>query len=112
MDLMAGLSNNYYHLFPFITVEVIKAAQGGDAAAREVIHWAGEELGWLAVAVARQIEMESEEVEVVQSGSVFDAGEIITNPMRILSSNIAPKQTNPPDGRQGSGDTRHGASTV
>jgi len=91
MDLMAGLSNNYYHLFPFITVEVIKAAQGGDAAAREVIQWAGEELGWLAVSVARQIEMENEAVEVIQSGSVFEAGEIITNPMRDIVLKHCPK---------------------
>ena len=91
MDLMAGLSNNYYHLFPFITVEVIKAAQGGDVAARDVIHWAGEELGWLAVSVARQIEMEDEEVEIIQSGSVFEAGEIITGPMRDIVLKYCPK---------------------
>jgi hypothetical protein len=90
MDLMAGLSNNYCHLFSFIAVEVIKAAQGGDAAACEV-HWAGEELGWLAVSVVRQIEMENEEVEIIQSGSVFDAGEIIANPMREIVLEHCPK---------------------
>ncbi|MEP7135460.1 MAG: BadF/BadG/BcrA/BcrD ATPase family protein [Chloroflexota bacterium] len=84
IDLMEGLSSDQYHLFPFITVEVIKAAQNGDNAACEVIQWAGEELGWLAVSAARQIEMENDEVEIIQSGSVFDAGEIITNPMREI----------------------------
>ncbi len=82
IDLMEGLSNEQYHLFPFIAVEIVQAARAGDAAAQDVIHWAGEELGWLAVAVARQIEMENDEVDVIQSGSVFEAGEIITNPMR------------------------------
>jgi len=81
MDLMEGISSDYYHLFPFIAVDVIKAAQSGDSAACEVVRWAGEELGWLAVSVARQIEMENDEVEIIQSGSVFEAGEIITNPM-------------------------------
>jgi N-acetylglucosamine kinase-like BadF-type ATPase len=84
MNLMEGLSNGQYHLFPFIAVEVIKAARIGDAAARDVLQWAGAELGWLAIAVARQIEMENEEVEIVQSGSIFEAGELITQPMQDI----------------------------
>jgi N-acetylglucosamine kinase-like BadF-type ATPase len=91
MDLMEGLSNDQYHLFPFIAIEVIQAARDGDAAAREVIQWAGEELGWLAVSVARQIGMENEEVEIVQSGSVFDAGVIISNPMRDIVLKHCPR---------------------
>jgi N-acetylglucosamine kinase-like BadF-type ATPase len=84
MDLMEGLSNGQYHLFPYLAIKVMDAAHGGDAAACDVARWAGEELGWLAVAVTRQIGMENEEVEVVQSGSVFDAGEPVTKPMREL----------------------------
>ncbi len=84
LDLMEGLSNNYYQLFPMIAVEIIKAAQNGDTAALDVIRWAGEELGWLAIAVARQLEMENDEVEIIKSGSIFEAGEIITNPMREI----------------------------
>jgi hypothetical protein len=55
------------------------------------MQWTGEELGWLAVSVARQIEMENDEVEVVQSGSVFEAGELITNPMRDLVLQYCPR---------------------
>jgi N-acetylglucosamine kinase-like BadF-type ATPase len=84
MDLMEGLSNGQYHLFPYLAVKVIEAARADDAAACGVAKWAGEELGWLAVAVARQIDMQDEEVEIVQSGSVFEAGELITDPMRKL----------------------------
>ena len=91
IDLMEGLSSEQYHLFPYIAVEVIKAAQNGDTAAREIIQWAGEELGWLAVSVARQIEMENDEVEIIQSGSVFYAGELITNPMRDIVLRHCPK---------------------
>jgi len=91
MDLMEGLSSERYHLFPYIAVEVIKAAQNGDTAAREVIHWTGEELGWLAVSAARQIEMENDEIEIIQSGSIFDAGEIITKPMREIVLKHCPK---------------------
>ena len=91
LELMEGLSTDYYHLFPFLAVKVFEAAYAGDAAAREVVHWAGEELGWLAVAVARQIGMEHEEVEIVQSGSVFDGGELLTEPMRQVILQHVPK---------------------
>ena len=55
------------------------------------MRWSGEELGWLAIAVARQIEMENEEVEIVQSGSVFEAGELILGPMRNIILQYLPK---------------------
>ncbi|MBK7452530.1 MAG: hypothetical protein IPJ46_02080 [Anaerolineales bacterium] len=91
MDLMDGLSSEQYHLFPYLALEVIKAANEGDVAAREILHWSGEELGWLAVSVARQIEMENDEVEIVQSGSVFEAGAIIMDPMRDVVMKHLPK---------------------
>lgn len=84
IDLMEGISNQRYHLFPDLALEVIKAARNRDHAACEILQWAGEELGWLAVAVAPQIEMEHEEIEIIQSGSAFQAGEFITKPMRDL----------------------------
>lgn len=91
MDLMEGLSNEQYHLFPFIAVQIIQAARNGDVAAQDIIHFAGEELGWLAVSVARQIEMENDEVEVIQSGSIFEADEIITVPMKDIVLKHCPK---------------------
>ena len=91
IDLMEGLSNGQYHLFPFVAVKIFEAAQEGDAAACEVLRWSGEELGWLAVSVARQIGMEHNEVEIVQSGSVFDGGELLTNPMRQVIFEHMPK---------------------
>jgi N-acetylglucosamine kinase-like BadF-type ATPase len=91
MDLMEGLSNDYYHLFPYTALEVINTARQGDAAACEIVRWASAELGWLAVAVTRQIEMENEEVEIVQSGSIFEAGTIITDPMQEIVLQHVPK---------------------
>jgi N-acetylglucosamine kinase-like BadF-type ATPase len=90
-DLMEGLSNGQYHLFPYIAVEVINTARSGDRAACEVLQWAGEELGWLAISVARQIEMENDEIEIVQSGSVFEAEELITQPMQAILMKHLPK---------------------
>ncbi len=91
LELMESLSNDYFHLSASMAVEVINTAREGDHAARQVIQWAGEELGWLAVSVARQIGMENDEVEIVQSGSVFEAGDIITDPMREIVLQHVPK---------------------
>lgn len=90
-DLMEGLSNGRYTLDSGLAPAVIRAAQAGDPAGVEVAVWAGAELGWLAVAVARQIGLEAEAVDVVQSGSVFDAGEIITAPMRAVVTAHCPR---------------------
>jgi N-acetylglucosamine kinase-like BadF-type ATPase len=91
IDLMEGLSNTQYHISPHLAVKVIEAAHDGDAAALEAVRWSGEELGWLAISVARQIQMENEEVEIIQSGSVFDAGDIIMEPMRDIILKHCPK---------------------
>jgi len=91
MDLMEGISNSQYHLFAYLAIQIFETARAGDAAALDVLRWAGEELGWLAVSVARQIEMENDEVEIIQSGSVFEAGELLTNSMRELVLQHCPR---------------------
>jgi N-acetylglucosamine kinase-like BadF-type ATPase len=91
VDLMERLSSDHYHLYPSLAIEIVNAARAGDHAALEVIRWSGEELGWLAIAVARQIEMENDEVEIIQSGSVFEAGELIQEPMRNIIMQCLPK---------------------
>lgn len=90
IDLMEGLSNGYYHLYPAMAIQIFEAAQAGDEAALRVIHFSGQELGHLAVAVIRQLEMENDEVEVVQSGSIFDGGALISDPMREVILVVAP----------------------
>ena len=91
MDLMEGLSNQHYHLYPYLAIQIVEAAREGDQAALEVVRWSGEQLGWLAVAVARQTEMENDEVEIIQSGSVFSAGKLITDPMRRIILEHCPR---------------------
>ncbi len=91
LDLMEGLSNQRYHLSPFLAVRIFETAAAGDWAAREVIRWAGEELGWLAVSVIRQIGMQHDQVEVIQSGSIFEGGEAILEPMRRVILAQVPK---------------------
>jgi N-acetylglucosamine kinase-like BadF-type ATPase len=84
IELMEVLSNERRRLSPGLAVQIIAAAKAGDAAAGEIMRWAGEELGWLAVSVARQLGIDQTAVEVIQSGSVFDAGEILMRPMHDL----------------------------
>lgn len=91
MDLMEGLSNERYQLTAAFAKVVFQLAMEGDAVAQDVLRWAGEELGWLAVAGIRQLGMENEDVEVVQSGSVFEGGEIIAEPMRRLILQYVPR---------------------
>lgn len=91
LDLMEGLSNGRYQLPASLATRVSDAARRGDTAAQEVLGWAGAELGWLAVAVARQIEMEDDPVEIIQSGSVFDAGRALTEPMERVVREHCPR---------------------
>ncbi|MBK9781872.1 MAG: ATPase [Anaerolineales bacterium] len=91
IDMMDGLSSGRYHLFPYLAIDVIRVAREGDLVAQEVIRWAGAELGWLAVSVARQIEIEQEAFEVVLSGSIFEASEIVIGPMREVVLEHCPR---------------------
>ncbi len=114
LDLMEGLSNDRYHLFPFIALDIIHAARAGDQAALDVIHWSGEELGWLAVSVARQIGMENEEVEIIQSGSIFEAGAMLTDPMQEVVLRHCPRailDTTRGSARGGRGHSRDGTGS-
>ena len=91
LALMEGLSNKQYELSPALATRVVEAAREGDAAAQEIVQWAGEELGWLAVSVARQIGMENEAAEFIESGSLFEAGKIITAPMEKIVQKHCPR---------------------
>lgn len=91
IDLMEGLSNGYYHLYPAIAIKIFEAAEAGDQAALRVIRFSGEELGHLAAAIIHQLGFENEEVEVVQSGSIFDGGALLSDPMRDVILAAAPR---------------------
>ena len=91
MDLMEGLSFDRYHLRGELAIEVFRAAEAGDDVAAGIVHWAGEELGWLAVAVIRQLDLQDEAVEVVQSGSIFDGGPRLTGAMAAVVLHHAPR---------------------
>ena len=91
MDLLEGLSFDRYQLRGELAVAVFRAADAGDAVAADIVRWAGEELGWLAVAVIRQLDLQDEAVEVVQSGSIFDGGPRLSEAMAAVVLHHAPR---------------------
>ncbi len=89
-DLLEGLVNDRYHLDASAAPLVFECALRGDAVAREVITWAGNELGELVKCVAHQLGLEGQSFEVVQIGSLFDGGEMLSLPMRNNILKLAP----------------------
>ena len=69
---------------------VFLVAEKGDAAARDIITWLGEELGESILAVVRQIDIASQEFEVVMIGGLFKGGPLLIEPMMRRVHSQAP----------------------
>lgn len=69
---------------------VVKAAAEGDQVARGILRDAAGELARAAVAVIGQLRMEHESFNVSFVGGVFEAGELILEPLRELIQEAAP----------------------
>lgn len=70
---------------------VVETAQAGDRVAIEILREAGNELAQAALAVIRQLKIESHEFPIGQVGSVFKAGELIETPFMEIVHPVAPK---------------------
>jgi N-acetylglucosamine kinase-like BadF-type ATPase len=70
-DLLEGISLNRYQLSAANAPAVFQCARQGDAVARSIIRWAGQELGGSVLAVARQLNFIFLGFEVVMTGSLF-----------------------------------------
>ena len=68
----------------------VKAAQEGDKVAQEILKDAAKELAVAAIAVIKQLRMERDEFQVAYVGGVFEAGELILDPVREEIQNFAP----------------------
>lgn len=68
-----------------------EAAIAGDEAALEILKSAGEELGELAVFVARRVFDKSSEFPVVLAGGVFNAGSVVIDPIRSIFASQFPR---------------------
>ena len=90
-DLIAGIARYRYKFTPAIAPTVVSVANDGDAVAREIIRWAGTELGQLANTIIRKLGFENVPVEIVLSGSVYQIGEMLVVPMHQTIHQVAPQ---------------------
>lgn len=90
-DLLRGYTTYEYRIGAEAAPIVFRVAEAGDSVARELIHWAGCELGEIANAVIRQLEFENLAFDVVMTGSMFDGGPRLIEPMRKKIQSLAPK---------------------
>jgi len=68
----------------------VNAAREGDKIAQGIMTDAAEELAKTAVAVVEQLRMEHDTFRVAYVGGVFEAGDLVLNPLREAIHNIAP----------------------
>jgi N-acetylglucosamine kinase-like BadF-type ATPase len=90
-DLLEGYTEGYYAIGAETARLVFQTAYAGDAVARELITWAGNELGEMAGGVIRQLNFEELAFDVVLSGGMFDGGDLLIDPMRAAILRTAPQ---------------------
>jgi N-acetylglucosamine kinase-like BadF-type ATPase len=90
-DLIRGYTTYEYRIGAEAAPVVFRVAQEGDPVARDLIHWAGSELGEIANAVIRQLEFENLSFDVVMTGSMFEGGSMLIEPMQETIHTLAPK---------------------
>ena len=90
-DLMRGYTTYEYHIGAEAARLVFRVAEQGDEVACDLIRWAGNELGEMAKAVIRQLEFENLMFDVVMTGSMFEGGPRLIEPMRESIQALAPK---------------------
>lgn len=89
--LLEGYTEGQFEIDAKAAPLVFRVAAAGDACARQVIRWAGTELAEMALAVARQLEVESRAFEVVLAGSMFEGGPLLTDPLRAALLQSCPQ---------------------
>lgn len=70
---------------------VAETAAEGDKVAIEILDDAGRELGTAAVAVIKKLRLQRSKIPIGCVGSVFNAGELLTGPMKKVINAVAPK---------------------
>jgi N-acetylglucosamine kinase-like BadF-type ATPase len=91
MDLLEGLVLERYRLTAAAAPVVFRVAAEGDEVAQEITHWAGRELGSLAIGVIRQLGFEPLDFEVVLIGSLFGGSPTLIETMSATIHAVAPK---------------------
>lgn len=89
-DLIEGYTQGYYSIDSSVAPLIFRVAEAGDGVARQLIGWAGCELGEMANAVIHQLEFKNLQFDVVLSGSMFENGSMLIDPMRATIHKVAP----------------------
>ncbi len=89
-DLVEGVYLGKFEFDPAFILLVFEIARQGDPQALEVIRWAGNELGMMAVSVINQLELTNEVFDVVLIGSLYDGHPLMTESMREIIQLSAP----------------------
>jgi N-acetylglucosamine kinase-like BadF-type ATPase len=90
-DLMRGYTTYEYQVGAEAARIVFRVAEEGDEVACDLLRWAGNELGEMANAVIRQLEFENLAFDVVMTGSMFEGGAMLIEPMRETIHKLAAK---------------------
>jgi N-acetylglucosamine kinase-like BadF-type ATPase len=90
-DLLDGLMNSRYSIETSTAPLVFQTAAAGDPVAAALVDWAGAELGEMVSAVARQLDFQDLEFDVVMVGSMFDGGPVLQEAMRRRVEITAPR---------------------
>jgi len=89
-DLVEGIYLGRFEFDPAMILLVFEIARQGDLQALEVIRWAGNELGMMAVSVINQLDLQNEVFDVVLIGSLYDGHPLMTESMRATIHRTAP----------------------
>ncbi len=89
-DLIEGLTAERYMLTGAAAPLVFAEAERGDQVARDLIGWAGHELGSLAIGVVRQLDLQSAPFDLVLIGSLFRGGPLLVGAVDETVRPVAP----------------------
>jgi N-acetylglucosamine kinase-like BadF-type ATPase len=89
-SLFEGLTLGHLTIPPNAAPRVFQVAAEGDRVAQDLIRWAGQELGSLAVGIIRQLGFQDQPVEVVLAGSFFRGGPALIQPLQETVLTDAP----------------------
>jgi N-acetylglucosamine kinase-like BadF-type ATPase len=91
VEMLHGLTSGRLDIDAAMAPLIFEVAAQGDAAAIDLIRWAGRELGELAKAVIRQLDFAALEFDVVLLGSMFNGGPLLIEPLRESIAELAPR---------------------
>lgn len=89
-ELVEGVYLQRFQFDPDLVLLIFEAARQGNPQAIEVMRWAGDELGQMAVGVINQLELQNDSFEVVLIGSLHDGSPVLNQALKDTVCRTAP----------------------